>query len=117
MLSRVNISQQCKFVLVFLNNNIKSDIKIQLLLCNLFRNSCLPSSLIVNNLHIFVTFHIDDIILVHMICMIVYWTGRFDNYSANVMVDGRPINLGLWDTAGQEDYDRLRPLSYPQTVS
>lgn len=31
------------------------------------------------------------------------------------MIDGKTISLGLWDTAGQEDYDRLRPLSYPQT--
>ena len=39
----------------------------------------------------------------------------FDNYAMNVMYNGQPIILGLWDTSGTEDYDRLRPLSYPQT--
>ena len=31
------------------------------------------------------------------------------------MIRGEMYTLGLFDTAGQEDYDRLRPLSYPQT--
>ncbi|XP_077057536.1 ras-related C3 botulinum toxin substrate 1 [Siphateles boraxobius] len=39
----------------------------------------------------------------------------FENYSANETVDGNPMKLGLWDTPGAEEYDRVRPLSYPQT--
>lgn len=32
----------------------------------------------------------------------------FDNYNANVMYKDQTISLGLWDTAGQEDYDSKR---------
>uniref|UniRef100_T1INH0 Uncharacterized protein n=1 Tax=Strigamia maritima TaxID=126957 RepID=T1INH0_STRMM len=39
----------------------------------------------------------------------------FENYLANIEVNGNQVELDLWDTAGQEDYDQLRPLSYPDT--
>jgi len=37
----------------------------------------------------------------------------FENYTAQIEHSEKKVLLHLWDTAGQEDYDRLRPLSYP----
>uniref|UniRef100_A0A6B2LK45 Uncharacterized protein n=1 Tax=Arcella intermedia TaxID=1963864 RepID=A0A6B2LK45_9EUKA len=58
-------------------------------------------------------------------CMLIsYVTNTFpneyiptvlDNTTMNIMVDGRTISLELWDVAGYEEYERLRPLNYPQT--
>ncbi|KIM63836.1 hypothetical protein SCLCIDRAFT_1213971 [Scleroderma citrinum Foug A] len=39
----------------------------------------------------------------------------FDNYCANIMIKGKTLSLGFYDTIAHKDYDRLRPLSYPQT--
>lgn len=41
----------------------------------------------------------------------------FENYITHVehKASGKTVELALWDTAGQEEYDRLRPLSYPET--
>ncbi|KAH0286703.1 hypothetical protein M436DRAFT_85066 [Aureobasidium namibiae CBS 147.97] len=38
----------------------------------------------------------------------------FENYVTDCRVDGKSVQLALWDTAGQEDYERLRPLAYSQ---
>ncbi|CAI2380695.1 unnamed protein product [Moneuplotes crassus] len=39
----------------------------------------------------------------------------FENYTVAVKVDDQVVSLSLWDTAPHEEYDRLRPLSYPGT--
>lgn len=46
---------------------------------------------------------------------LIYVPTVFENYVAPFKLYGRVIELALWDTAGQEDYDRLRPLSYNDT--
>ncbi|OQV24646.1 Rho-related GTP-binding protein RhoA-A [Hypsibius exemplaris] len=39
----------------------------------------------------------------------------FENMATSLEVDGKIVELMLWDTAGQEEFDRLRPLCYPNT--
>ncbi|GAA6004440.1 hypothetical protein JCM10207_000728 [Rhodosporidiobolus poonsookiae] len=39
----------------------------------------------------------------------------FENHCKEIQVDGVHLELALWDTAGQEDFDRLRSLSYADT--
>eukprot|EP01121_Diplochlamys_sp_Union-15-3_P016071 TRINITY_DN5402_c0_g2_i3.p1 TRINITY_DN5402_c0_g2~~TRINITY_DN5402_c0_g2_i3.p1 ORF type:complete len:127 (-),score=21.75 TRINITY_DN5402_c0_g2_i3:1-381(-) len=39
----------------------------------------------------------------------------FDNFNAVVPFEGRMVNLGLWDTAGQADFEKLRPMSYKES--
>eukprot|EP00052_Salpingoeca_macrocollata_P007304 m.59060 g.59060 ORF g.59060 m.59060 type:complete len:194 (-) comp15957_c0_seq6:47-628(-) len=38
----------------------------------------------------------------------------FENYVAAADVDGHQYEVALWDTAGQEDYAHIRPLSYDE---
>ncbi|ORZ23284.1 small GTPase superfamily [Absidia repens] len=45
----------------------------------------------------------------------IYEPTVFENYVHEITVDGQEVEFGLWDTAGQEEYDRLRTLSYENT--
>ncbi|KAL8617647.1 hypothetical protein ACOMHN_047893 [Nucella lapillus] len=42
----------------------------------------------------------------------VYTPTMFDNYASTTTIDGKSFVLGLFDTAGQEEFDRLRVLAY-----
>ncbi|GAU89606.1 hypothetical protein RvY_02138 [Ramazzottius varieornatus] len=44
-----------------------------------------------------------------------YIPTAFDKYSVSVTVDSQPLRVQLFDTAGQDDFDSLRPLCYPET--
>lgn len=55
--------------------------------------------------------HVSDIIQnkptnIHILC-------RFDSYSMNIEIRNDCYTVLMTDTAGQEEYDRLRPLGYP----
>jgi len=45
----------------------------------------------------------------------VYEPTVFENYVHDIHVDDQVVELSLWDTAGQEEFDRLRSLSYAET--
>ncbi|KAE8448846.1 hypothetical protein EG329_008848 [Mollisiaceae sp. DMI_Dod_QoI] len=38
-----------------------------------------------------------------------------ETYVADVELDGKEMELALWDTGGMEDLDRIRPLAYPDS--
>ncbi|KAM4014285.1 rho-related GTP-binding protein RhoV isoform 1-T1 [Anomaloglossus baeobatrachus] len=44
-----------------------------------------------------------------------YQPTALDTYAVQVQVDGAPVRIQLCDTAGQEDFDHLRSLCYPET--
>ncbi|BFZ23973.1 hypothetical protein BsWGS_27012 [Bradybaena similaris] len=46
---------------------------------------------------------------------VAYVPTVFDNYAVTVTVRGEAYTLCLYDTAGQTEYDRLRPLAYTHT--
>ncbi|XP_039471881.1 rho-related GTP-binding protein RhoF isoform X1 [Oreochromis aureus] len=43
-----------------------------------------------------------------------YAPSVFEKYTTTITLGGKEIKLNLYDTAGQDDYDRLRPLSYQE---
>ena len=38
-----------------------------------------------------------------------------ETYVKEIDIDGKKCEINVWDTAGQEDYEKLRPLAYPES--
>ncbi|KAG8958706.1 Rho GTPase [Tulasnella sp. 419] len=45
----------------------------------------------------------------------VYEPTVFENYVQDIEIDEQTVEMSIWDTAGQEEFDRLRSLSYAET--
>ena len=43
----------------------------------------------------------------------MYQPTLFDTHKANISYQNQEVELHIWDTAGQDDLARVRPLAYP----
>jgi Rho family protein len=48
-------------------------------------------------------------------CAVLHHTNTHWRHLADIYIDNTHVELSLWDTAGQEEFDRLRSLSYDDT--
>ncbi|GJJ09251.1 hypothetical protein Clacol_003473 [Clathrus columnatus] len=55
------------------------------------------------------------IMFVSGVAVVLSYIPIFENYVAEIRLDEKPVQLALWDTAGQEEYEGLRPLSYSKS--
>nr|XP_028565132.1 rho-related GTP-binding protein RhoF isoform X2 [Podarcis muralis]XP_028565133.1 rho-related GTP-binding protein RhoF isoform X2 [Podarcis muralis] len=52
---------------------------------------------------------------IRLLVLLQYAPSVFEKYTTSITLGKKEVLLHLYDTAGQEDYDRLRPLSYQST--